>query len=69
MRWTGGYSMCGSNPPPLHTKTTALPLPHIRHHVQVEATFAKDMLRGDDCYEIRLKLLASSPEVYPFKDE
>lgn len=35
----------------------------------VEAEFNKDMLRGDDCYEIRLKLISHEPEHYPFKDD
>jgi trafficking protein particle complex subunit 3 len=32
-------------------------------------TFLKDVLRGDEHYEIRLKLLHQSPENYPFKDD
>eukprot|EP00887_Chlorella_sp_A99_P000385 scaffold13.g385.t1 len=30
---------------------------------------AQDMLRGDDVYEMRLKLLSSNAEAYPFKDD
>jgi hypothetical protein len=35
----------------------------------VEARFAQDMLRGDDVYEIRLKLLEHKDERFPFKDD
>lgn len=38
-------------------------------NLDVEAVFVKDMLRGDDVYEIRLRLLSSSTEAYPFKDD
>lgn len=37
--------------------------------LEVEASFVKDMLRGDDVYEMRLKLLSSNAEAYPFKDD
>lgn len=46
---------------------------HSLHSMQVnmdvECSFVKDMLRGDDVYEMRLKLLSSSTESYPFKDD
>jgi len=38
-------------------------------NIRVETWFEKDMLRGDDVYEIRLKLLEVVPEEYPFKDD
>ena len=38
-------------------------------NVEVECTFVKDALRGDDSTEIRLKLISATPEVYPFKDD
>ncbi|GAB4815290.1 hypothetical protein N2152v2_002336 [Parachlorella kessleri] len=38
-------------------------------NIDVECTFVKDMLRGDDVYEMRLKLQSSSPEAYPFRDD
>jgi hypothetical protein len=37
--------------------------------MEVDCTFVKDMLRGDEVNEMRLKLISSSPEVYPFKDD
>lgn len=37
--------------------------------MQAECEFIKDMLRGDDCYEIRLKLISRDSEQYPFKDD
>lgn len=38
-------------------------------NVAAECTFVKDMLRGDDVYEMRLKLQSASPEAYPFRDD
>ena len=38
-------------------------------NMDVECSWVKDMLRGDDCYEMRLKLVAAHNESYPFKDE
>lgn len=38
--------------------------------MDVECVFVKDMLRGDDVYEMRLRLLTPpAPEAYPFKDD
>lgn len=37
-------------------------------NMRVECDFAKDALRGDDGYELRLRLLESMPDVYPFDD-
>ena len=37
-------------------------------NMRVECDFSKDALRGDDGYELRLKLLEVMPEVYPFDD-
>lgn len=38
-------------------------------NMEVECSFVKDALRGDDATEIRLKLIAAQPESYPFKDD
>lgn len=38
-------------------------------NIQVECFFLKDVLRGDDTTEIRLKLIGAQPEQYPFKDD
>mmetsp|Transcript_1379 Transcript_1379/g.4787 ORF Transcript_1379/g.4787 Transcript_1379/m.4787 type:complete len:182 (+) Transcript_1379:148-693(+) len=37
--------------------------------LKVEASFGKDALRGDDVFEIKLKLLEEVPEEYPFQDD
>jgi hypothetical protein len=37
--------------------------------MDVECRFVRDMLQGDEVYEMRLKLLSSSNEAYPFKDD
>lgn len=38
-------------------------------NMDVECSFEKDMLRGDDMNEIRLKFVSAAPEQYPFKDD
>lgn len=35
----------------------------------VSVAWARDMLRGDDAYELRLKLVESRDEKYPYKEE
>nr|XP_024377939.1 trafficking protein particle complex subunit 3-like [Physcomitrium patens]PNR53279.1 hypothetical protein PHYPA_009655 [Physcomitrium patens] len=37
--------------------------------MRTEVKFVKDMLRGDDAFEIRLKLLEHVPEEYPYKND
>ncbi|GBG71644.1 hypothetical protein CBR_g9060 [Chara braunii] len=37
--------------------------------MKTEARFVRDVLRGDEAYEIRLKLLEHLPEVLPYKDD
>lgn len=37
--------------------------------MNVECTFVKDVLRGDDISELRLKLLSTGPESYPYQDD
>uniref|UniRef100_A0A0E0LNY9 Uncharacterized protein n=1 Tax=Oryza punctata TaxID=4537 RepID=A0A0E0LNY9_ORYPU len=40
--------------------------------VRIEVTWVRDMLRGDDAYEMRVKLtkqVPASPEEYPYKDD
>jgi hypothetical protein len=37
--------------------------------MDVEARFVSDMLRGDDSYEIRLRLKGHRAEAFPFKDD
>lgn len=37
--------------------------------MKTEVTWARDMLRGDDANELRVKLLKQIPEEYPFKDD
>ncbi|CAI5458962.1 unnamed protein product [Closterium sp. Yama58-4] len=36
--------------------------------LRVEVKFVRDMLRGDDAFEMRVKLIEQMAEVYPFKD-
>lgn len=38
-------------------------------NINVECKFVKDMLRGDDAYEMRLKFLAQNAEQYPYKED
>ncbi len=38
-------------------------------NIGAECTFVKDMLKGDDCYELRLKLVEMREEKYPLKEE
>lgn len=37
--------------------------------MKTEVTWARDMLHGDDAYELRLKLIRQVPEEYPYKDD
>lgn len=37
--------------------------------INVECHFVKDALRGDAATEIRLKLISSPPETYPYQDD
>mmetsp|Transcript_37660 Transcript_37660/g.89466 ORF Transcript_37660/g.89466 Transcript_37660/m.89466 type:complete len:174 (-) Transcript_37660:79-600(-) len=37
--------------------------------MHVECSFARDALKGDDAFEIRLRLLEHQAEDYPFKDD
>lgn len=41
----------------------------VQVNINVECTFVKDMLRGDDAYEMRLKYLAQNAEQYPYKED
>ncbi|MBA0684203.1 hypothetical protein Goari_025798, partial [Gossypium aridum] len=37
--------------------------------MKTEVTWIRDMLRGDDAYELQVKLLKQVPEEYPYKDD
>ena len=37
--------------------------------MKTEVTWIHDMLRGDDAYELQVKLLKQVPEEYPYKDD
>ncbi|KAL4272115.1 hypothetical protein GQ457_13G018460 [Hibiscus cannabinus] len=37
--------------------------------MKTEVTWLRDMLRGDDAYELQVKLLSQLPEEYPYKDD
>lgn len=38
-------------------------------NMDVDVRWGQDMLRGDDCYELRLKLKEHKDEKYPFKED
>lgn len=38
-------------------------------NINVSCSFVKDVLRGDDVSELRLKLLSQMHETYPYKDD
>lgn len=38
-------------------------------NIDAECIFVRDVLKGDDVFELRLKLLTAAPEAYPFKDD
>lgn len=38
-------------------------------NMKVECTYVKDVLKGDDVSELRIKLLAQSAEINPINDE
>ena len=38
-------------------------------NISVACNFVKDVLRGDDVSELRLKLLSQMHETYPYKDD
>lgn len=37
--------------------------------MKTEVSWVRDMLRGDDAYELQVKLLKQVPEEYPYKDD
>lgn len=37
--------------------------------MKTEVTWIQDMLRGDDAFEMQVKLLKQVPEEYPYKDD
>ncbi|KAM6594775.1 hypothetical protein CsatA_002478 [Cannabis sativa] len=37
--------------------------------MKTEITWARDMLRGDDAFELQVKLIKQVPEEYPYKDD
>ncbi|KAK3424189.1 hypothetical protein EUGRSUZ_F00980 [Eucalyptus grandis] len=37
--------------------------------MKTEVTWVRDVLRGDDSYELQVKLLKQVPEEYPYKDD
>lgn len=38
-------------------------------NMDVEAKLVQDMLKGDDCFEIRLRLKQHKDEQFPYKDD
>ena len=38
-------------------------------NINVECSFVKDVLRGDDTFEMRFKYLAQNAEQYPYKED
>lgn len=41
----------------------------IKVSMKTEVTWIRDMLRGDDAFELQVKLLKQVPEEYPYKDD
>lgn len=37
--------------------------------MKTEVTWIRDVLHGDDAYELQVKLLKQVPEEYPYKDD
>jgi len=37
--------------------------------INVECRFVRDVLRGDDVTEMRVKLISAPPETYPYQDD
>ncbi len=73
-----GCALCSPEPAPharslLQHSVNSVPAlffpPLLQVNMDVECSFVRDVLRGDDVYEMRLKLLSSSTEAYPFKDD
>ena len=38
-------------------------------NIEVDCRFVQDMLKGDECYELRLCLKEHKDESFPFKDD
>lgn len=49
--------------------TITISIPLFQVSMKTEVTWARDMLRGDDAFELQLKLLKQVPEEYPYKDD
>lgn len=47
----------------------ALPVPRAQVNMDVECRFVQDMLKGDECYELRLRLKEHKDEAFPYKDD
>jgi hypothetical protein len=58
---------CAPTTPASLTRRAPLPRPQV--NMDVDARFVQDMLRGDEVYEIRLKLKEHRTEAFPFKDD
>lgn len=43
-------------------------LPH-QVSMKTEVTWIRDVLRGDDAFELQVKLVKQVPEEYPYKDD
>ncbi len=43
--------------------------PCLQVNMDVEVRWVSDMLAGDDCYELRLKLREHRDEKFPYKDD
>lgn len=42
---------------------------HVQVSMKTEITWIRDVLRGDDVFELQVKLLKQVPEEYPYKDD
>ena len=55
---------------PVHVRPLFAPRsPVWQVNMEVEVRWVQDMLKGDECYEMRLKLKEHRDEKFPYKDD
>jgi hypothetical protein len=63
------WSMCNTFYQFTHLFAHLNLLQFVQVSMKTEVTWVRDMLRGDDAYEMRVKLIKQVPEEYPYKDD